>query len=44
MSEHALPVLVVEDDPCLREAIGDTLELAGRAYVASMGAKRRWRR
>ncbi len=31
MSEHVLPVLVVEDDPSLREAIGDTLELAGRA-------------
>lgn len=34
MSEHHLPVLVVEDDPSLREAIGDTLELAGRSYVA----------
>lgn len=34
MSEHNLPVLVVEDDQCLREAIGDTLELAGRSYVA----------
>ncbi|WP_205201968.1 sigma-54-dependent transcriptional regulator [Azonexus hydrophilus] len=39
MSEHALPVLVVEDDPCLREAIGDTLELAGRAYVAVDGGE-----
>ena len=37
MSEHGLPVLVVEDDPSLREAIGDTLELAGRAYVAVDG-------
>ncbi len=37
MSEHSLPVLVVEDDPSLREAIGDTLELAGRAYVAVDG-------
>lgn len=32
-----LPILVVEDDPSLREAIGDTLELAGRAYVAVDG-------
>lgn len=39
MSEHALPVLVVEDDPSLREAIGDTLELAGRAYVAVDGGE-----
>jgi two-component system response regulator FlrC len=39
MSEHVLPVLVVEDDPCLREAIGDTLELAGRAYVAVDGGE-----
>ena len=39
MSEYALPVLVVEDDPCLREAIGDTLELAGRAYVAVDGGE-----
>jgi two-component system, response regulator FlrC len=37
MSEHSLPVLVVEDDPSLREAIGDTLELAGRTYVAVDG-------
>lgn len=37
MSDHALPVLVVEDDPCLREAIGDTLELAGRHFVAVEG-------
>ena len=37
MSEHSLPVLVVEDDPSLREAIGDTLELAGRAYIAVEG-------
>ena len=34
MAEHSLPILVVEDDPSLREAIGDTLELAGRPYVA----------
>lgn len=39
MSEYALPVLVVEDDPSLREAIGDTLELAGRAYVAVDGGE-----
>src|SRR5574343_545985 len=39
MSEHTLPVLVVEDDPSLREAIGDTLELAGRAYVAVDGGE-----
>jgi len=39
MSEHCLPVLVVEDDPSLREAIGDTLELAGRAYVAVDGGE-----
>ncbi len=39
MAEHNLPVLVVEDDPGLREAIGDTLELAGRAYVAVDGGE-----
>ncbi|WP_371324755.1 sigma-54 dependent transcriptional regulator [Dechloromonas sp. ZY10] len=39
MSEHNLPVLVVEDDPGLREAIGDTLELAGRPYVAVDGGE-----
>ncbi len=39
MSEHNLPILVVEDDPSLREAIGDTLELAGRSYVAVDGAQ-----
>lgn len=37
MSKHQLPILVVEDDPSLREAIGDTLELAGRPYVAVEG-------
>ena len=37
MSEHQLPILVVEDDPSLREAIGDTLELAGRSYIAVEG-------
>ncbi|MFV5213321.1 sigma-54-dependent transcriptional regulator [Azonexus caeni] len=39
MSEHNLPVLVVEDDPSLREAIGDTLELAGRSYRAVDGGE-----
>ncbi|HLO64340.1 MAG TPA: sigma-54 dependent transcriptional regulator [Azonexus sp.] len=38
MSEH-LPILVVEDDPSLREAIGDTLELSGRAYIAVDGGE-----
>ena len=37
MAEQKLPILVVEDDPSLREAIGDTLELAGRPYVAVEG-------
>jgi two-component system, response regulator FlrC len=39
MAEHSLPILVVEDDPGLREAIGDTLELAGRPYVAVGGGE-----
>lgn len=39
MSEYNLPILVVEDDPSLREAIGDTLELAGRTYVAVDGGE-----
>ena len=39
MSGHNLPVLVVEDDPSLREAIGDTLELAGRSHVAVDGGE-----
>jgi two-component system response regulator FlrC len=39
MAEHSLPVLVVEDDPSLREAIGDTLELAGRSYVSVDGGE-----
>ncbi|MBS1198567.1 MAG: Helix-turn-helix, Fis-type [Proteobacteria bacterium] len=39
MSEHMLPILVVEDDPSLREAIGDTLELAGRPFVAVEGGE-----
>lgn len=37
MSENTLPILVVEDDPSLREAICDTLELAGRPLVAVEG-------
>lgn len=39
MAEHCLPILVVEDDPSLREAIADTLELAGRAHVAVDGGE-----
>jgi len=39
MAEHSLPILVVEDDPSLREAIGDTLELAGRSFVAVDGGE-----
>lgn len=38
MSEH-LPILVVEDDASLREAIADTLELAKRAVVAVDGGE-----
>ena len=32
---QGLPVLVVEDDPNLREAVCDTLELAGQAVVSA---------
>ena len=39
MSKQVLPVLVVEDDPNLREAIVDTLELAGRVVVAVEGGE-----
>ena len=39
MAEQCLPILVVEDDPSLREAIGDTLELAGRAHIAVDGGE-----
>jgi two-component system response regulator FlrC len=39
MAEHSLPILVVEDDASLREAIGDTLELAGRPFVAVDGGE-----
>ncbi len=39
---QGLPILVVEDDPNLREAVCDTLELAGQAVVsAPMVARRR---
>ena len=37
MIKHSLPILVVEDDPSLREAICDTLELAGRPLLAVEG-------
>lgn len=34
---QGLPILVVEDDPNLREAVCDTLELAGQAVVSAGG-------
>ena len=34
-----LPILVVEDDPNLREAVCDTLELAGEAVVSAGGGE-----
>ncbi len=34
-----LPILIVEDDPCLREAICDTLELSNRPFHAVDGGK-----
>jgi two-component system response regulator FlrC len=37
MADHHLPILVVEDDASLREAISDTLELAGRPCIAVDG-------
>lgn len=37
MTINSLPILVVEDDPSLREAICDTLELAGRPLIAVEG-------
>lgn len=40
MNANRLPILVVEDDPSLREAIADTLELAGRPHVAVDGGER----
>lgn len=39
MTQQTLPILVVEDDPNLREAISDTLELAGRSVVAVEGGR-----
>ncbi len=39
MSEKHLPILVVEDDPNLREAISDTLELAGRPVLSAPGGE-----
>ncbi len=37
--DKGLPILVVEDDDNLREAICDTLELAGQAVIAASGGK-----
>lgn len=34
---QGLPILVVEDDPNLREAVCDTLELAGQSAVSASG-------
>jgi two-component system response regulator FlrC len=36
---QGLPILVVEDDPHLREAVCDTLELAGQAAIAAAGGE-----
>lgn len=36
---QSLPILVVEDDPNLREAVCDTLELAGQAVVSASGGE-----
>ncbi|WP_153109253.1 sigma-54-dependent transcriptional regulator [Propionivibrio limicola] len=36
---QGLPILVVEDDPNLREAVCDTLELAGQAVVSADGGE-----
>ena len=36
---QGLPILVVEDDPNLREAVCDTLELAGQAVVSASGGE-----
>ncbi|MFZ4535680.1 sigma-54-dependent transcriptional regulator [Propionivibrio sp.] len=36
---QGLPILVVEDDPHLREAVCDTLELAGLAVVSAPGGE-----
>ncbi len=37
MSNKGLPILVVEDDAALREAVCDTLELAGQKVVSAAG-------
>ena len=39
VTHHHLPILVVEDDASLREAIADTLELAGRPCLAVDGGE-----
>lgn len=36
---QSLPILVVEDDPNLREAVCDTLELAGQAVISASGGE-----
>ena len=36
---QGLPILVVEDDPNLREAVCDTLELAGQAVLSAAGGE-----
>ena len=36
---QALPILVVEDDLNLREAVCDTLELAGQSVVSAAGGE-----
>ena len=36
---QGLPILVVEDDPHLREAVCDTLELGGQAVIAAAGGE-----
>ena len=36
---QGLPVLVVEDDPNLREAVCDTLELAGQSVISAGGGE-----
>ena len=36
---QGLPILVVEDDPNLREAVCDTLELAGQSVVSAGGGE-----
>ncbi len=36
---EALPILVVEDDPSLREALTDTLEMAGYSAVSAANAE-----